>query len=56
MSLDIWLEIEVDAGGKEPHKVELFSSNITHNLSKMAEEAGIYTALWHPYLNSPVFP
>ena len=49
MSLDIWLEVEVDTGGKEPHKVELFSANITSNLNKMAEEAGIYTALWHPY-------
>ena len=48
MSLDIWLEIEVDTGGKEPHKVELFSSNITHNLNTMAEEAGIYKALWRP--------
>jgi hypothetical protein len=38
MSLDIWLETEVDTGGKEPHKVELYSGNITHNLNTMAEE------------------
>lgn len=27
---------------------ELHSLNITHNLGKMAEEAGIYRALWRP--------
>lgn len=44
MSLDIWLEIEVDTGAPEPHKSELYSAGITHNLNKMAEEAG----LWRP--------
>lgn len=28
----------------------LYSGNITHNLNKMAAEAGIYEALWHPEL------
>ena len=41
MSLDIWLEIEVDTGAPEPHKSELYSVGITHNLNKMAEEAGL---------------
>ena len=27
---------------------EVYSSNITHNLGKMAAEAGIYEALWRP--------
>lgn len=27
---------------------EVYSANITHNLGKMAGEAGIYYALWHP--------
>jgi len=27
---------------------EVFSANITHNLTKMAEEAGIYEAVWRP--------
>ena len=27
---------------------EVYSANITHNLSKMAEEAGIYRQLWRP--------
>ncbi|MDK2126249.1 hypothetical protein [Parachitinimonas caeni] len=31
---------------------ELYSSNITHNLARMAEEAGIYTCLWAPDENS----
>ena len=26
----------------------LFSANITHNLSKMADKAGIYDAIWNP--------
>ncbi len=27
---------------------EVYSANITHNLNRMAHEAGIYTALWRP--------
>ena len=27
---------------------EVFSANITHNLGKMAQEAGIYDLLWRP--------
>lgn len=27
---------------------EVYSANITHNLNKMASEAGIYEALWRP--------
>jgi len=27
---------------------ELFSANITHNLNQMAEESGIYSAVWRP--------
>ena len=48
MSLDVYLYIDVDTGGDEPHRVELYSANITHNLGKMAKEAGIYDHLWHP--------
>lgn len=35
----------------ETHTIEdeeLYSTNITHNLIAMADEAGIYKALWHP--------
>ena len=47
MSLDVYLTMEKcehcgNRGG------EVFSSNITHNLSQMAEEAGIYEHLWRP--------
>lgn len=41
--------------GREPVVVEcpsdteeVYWANITHNLSKMADEAGIYEALWRP--------
>jgi hypothetical protein len=27
---------------------ELYSASVTHNLKPMAEEAGVYTHLWHP--------
>src|SRR3990172_2778745 len=36
MSLDVTL------------RTELYSANITHNLGKMAKEAGIYEHLWRP--------
>jgi hypothetical protein len=31
------------------YREELYSSNITHNLGRMATEAGIYKALWRPH-------
>jgi len=40
MSLDVMLTVT------EP--TEVFQWNITHNLGKMASEAGIYEALWRP--------
>ena len=40
MSLDVYLKTEAGE--------ELYSRNITHNLGKMAGEAGIYECLWHP--------
>lgn len=40
MSLDFYL-VRVQP-------TEVFSRNITHNLNKMASEAGIYEALWRP--------
>lgn len=40
MSLDFYLE--------RVQPCEVFGRNITHNLNKMAEEAGIYKHLWHP--------
>lgn len=48
MSLDFYL---VYHGHQQPGNVAispLFERNITHNLGVMADEAGIYTALWRP--------
>lgn len=51
MSLDIYLsrqrQISYDNGETFTEDEEdLFNCNITHNLGAMAEEAGIYKALW----------
>jgi hypothetical protein len=40
MSLDFSLE--------DVRVVEVYSRNITHNLCKMAKEAGLYQCLWRP--------
>jgi len=40
MSLDVYLT--------EVRPCGVYSGNITHNLSEMAEAAGIYEALWRP--------
>jgi hypothetical protein len=32
----------------EDGEKEVFTANITHNLNRMADEAGIYQALWRP--------
>ena len=49
MSLDVYLEVEAPRpDGKDPDRIEVFSYNITHNLGKMAKEAGIYQCLWRP--------
>jgi len=34
----------------------LFDANITHNLNKMAEQAGIYACLWHPNDDREEYP
>ena len=54
MSLDVTLyrnyHVTYDEGKTlEPQRESLYSSNITHNLGKMAEAAGLYEALWRPY-------
>jgi hypothetical protein len=40
VSLDVYLEAV--------RKTEVYNANITHNLGKMAKEAGIYYYLWRP--------
>ncbi len=49
MGLDITLLAEVDTGGEKPHVVKLFDAYVTHNLTAMAAEAGIYEHIWQPY-------
>ena len=59
MSLDVYL-IDCDekittcecdkCGNTHEHKLNetLYSANITHNLTRMADECGIYDCLWRP--------
>jgi hypothetical protein len=53
MSLDVSLNrikyVSYDKKKFSVENEELFWANITHNLGKMADAAGIYEALWHPY-------
>lgn len=49
MSLDVYLHYRLtDDDGNDHGESEVYWANITHNLGKMAREAGIYTALWRP--------
>ena len=54
MSLDVSLNrikyVSYDMETFTPENEQLFWANITHNLGKMADEAGIYEALWRPYM------
>ena len=43
MSLDFSLVYNND-----DNEIEVFEANITHNLTGMASEAGIYKSLWRP--------
>lgn len=54
MSLDVCLTrkkwVSYDKGKTHTEeKEEVYWANITHNLNKMASEAGIYEALWRPH-------
>ena len=55
MSLDVHLvrkyQVTYDGGKtlEEEEREYLYDANITHNLGKMAGEAGIYEALWRPH-------
>lgn len=53
MSLDVYLNrkryLSYDEGKTYTEdNEEVYWANITHNLNKMAREAGIYEALWRP--------
>jgi len=47
MSLDISLYAK-DLDGNE---FEVWETNITHNLTTMANKAGLYQVMWHPHNN-----
>lgn len=45
LSLDVSLYVpSIDS----PDREEVFDYNITHNLGRMADEAGVYDACWRP--------
>lgn len=58
MSLDFDLEMNLDTGDTEPFRVELFSGNLTHNVTPMWQLAGCYEALYesHGKLAQDVLP
>lgn len=45
------MSLDVDLYTDEPYEASYYSSNITHNLNKMAQEAGIYGVVWRPEEN-----
>jgi hypothetical protein len=51
MSLDVYL-YNVNKcphfAGEQPERTQVFSRNITHNLTKMAEALGVYQVVWRP--------
>jgi hypothetical protein len=54
MSLDVYLKRKKwvsydEAKTHTEENEEVYWANITHNLGKMADEAGIYEALWRPH-------
>lgn len=51
MSLDLSLHYaypSCDCCGREAELKTVFDANITHNLTDIAREAGLYEAIWHP--------
>ena len=52
MSLDVYLEAVVDVGHKDgPHTTVLYDANYTHNITEMADAAGLYRVVWRPEEN-----
>ena len=48
MSLDVYLQFEVDTGGPQLRTFTIFEASYTHNCNVMAEAAGLYTYVWRP--------
>lgn len=49
MGLTVQLSIEVNTGGSEPHVLELFEKNITHNAAPIWCKAEIFNLLYRSY-------
>ncbi len=49
LPLDAGQEIKPDEPYWENEYHEFFSANTTHNLTEMADKAGLYETLWRPY-------
>jgi hypothetical protein len=49
VSLDVYLTTETTAGGSEPRREHLYERNITHNMSKMWNKAGVWDALYESH-------
>lgn len=48
MSLDVDISMMVDTGAENYQRWYIYDFNITHNLGGMAQEAGVYYAMWRP--------
>jgi hypothetical protein len=48
MSLNIYLQTQIDLGKPEPHTITLWQTNITHNYGKIAHATGTYQHIWKP--------
>ena len=54
MSLDVYLvkkykKIDLETNESEIINETLYTANITHNMTKMADACGLYDVLWRPY-------
>lgn len=46
------LDISLYALDRDSCDIEVWSTNITHNLAEMAQLAGLYEVMWQPHENS----
>lgn len=42
------LDISLYATDKDNNEIEVWQTNITHNLAKMAQASGLYDVMWRP--------
>ena len=46
LDVDLYIDVDVDVGTDKPHRVFLYTFNITHNLAKMAHSCGLHDYMW----------